>query len=48
MSAVPSPDYKVKTIDLKDGCFCLNVSAEKNFENDVREKVRVILRNHDN
>jgi len=43
VSAVPSPDYKVKTIDLKDGCFCLNVSAEKNFENDVREKASLYL-----
>lgn len=40
VSAVPSSDYKVKTAWLKDGCVCLNVAADKNFEADVREKVR--------
>jgi len=39
VSAVPSPSYKVKTEWLKDGCLCLNVSAHKNFEKDIREKV---------
>lgn len=39
MSAVPSPEYKVKTEWLKDGCVCLNVAADKNFEKDVRDKV---------
>lgn len=39
ISAVPSPNYKVKTEWLKDGCLCLNVAAHKNFEKDVREKV---------
>jgi len=39
VSAVPDPEYKVKTESLKDGCMCLNVSAEKNFDKDVREKV---------
>lgn len=39
MSAVPSQNYKVKTEWLKDGCLCVNVSADKNFEKDVREKV---------
>lgn len=39
VSAVPSPNYKVKTEWLKDGCLCLNVAADKNFEKDVREKV---------
>ena len=39
VSAVPSPEYKVKTVWLKDGCVCLNVAADKNFEADVRDKV---------
>ena len=39
ISAVPSPTYKVKTEWLKDGCLCVNVAADKNFEKDVREKV---------
>lgn len=39
ISAVPSSTYKVKTEWLKDGCICLNVAADKNFEKDVREKV---------
>ena len=41
VSAVPSKEYKVKTAWLKDGCICVNVAADKNFEKDVREKVRV-------
>lgn len=40
VSAVPSAEYKVRTANLKDGCICLNISAEKNFEANVREKVR--------
>ena len=40
VSAVPSKEYKVKTVWLKDGCVCLNVAADRNFEADVREKVR--------
>ena len=39
VSAVPDPKYEVKTETLRDGCVCLNISAEKNFEKDVREKV---------
>lgn len=39
VSAVPSASYKVKTEWLKDGCICLNVAADKNFEKDVRDKV---------
>lgn len=39
VSAVPSASYKVKTGWLKDGCVCVNVAADKNFEKDVREKV---------
>lgn len=42
VSAVPSAAYKVKTAQLKDGCVCLNVAADKNFEADVREKVRPV------
>lgn len=40
ISAVPSTSFKVKTEWLKDGCVCLNVAAEKNFEKDVRDKVK--------
>lgn len=40
ISAVPSAAYKVKTEWLKDGCICVNVAADKNFEKDVRDKVR--------
>jgi methylenetetrahydrofolate dehydrogenase (NAD+) len=41
VSAVPDVKYKVKTEWLKDGCVCLNVAADKNFEKDVRDKVRL-------
>ena len=40
ISAVPSAEYKVPTAALKDGCVCVNVAADKNFEPDVRDKVR--------
>ncbi|KZS97863.1 NAD-P-binding protein [Sistotremastrum niveocremeum HHB9708] len=43
VSAVPSPNYKVKTEWLKDGCICINVSSDKNFEKDVREKASIYL-----
>ena len=43
ISAVPSQTYKVKTEWLKDGCVCVNVAAEKNFEDDVRDKVRACI-----
>ena len=39
ISAVPSKNYKVPTKDLKDGCYCVNVAGDKNFEADVRERV---------
>jgi hypothetical protein len=42
VSAVPSATYKVPTASLKDGCVCVNVAADKNFEADVREKVRCV------
>lgn len=38
ISAVPSATYKVPTAHLKDGCICVNISGDKNFEADVREK----------
>ena len=41
MSAVPSATYKVPTAALKDGCVCVNVAADKNFEPDVRDKVQL-------
>ena len=43
ISAVPSADYKVKTAQLKGGCVCINVSSDKNFEKDVREKASMYL-----
>lgn len=42
VSAVPSASYKVPTAWLKDGCICVNVASEKNFETDVREKVGTV------
>ncbi|KDR84047.1 hypothetical protein GALMADRAFT_1340093 [Galerina marginata CBS 339.88] len=43
VSAVPSSTYKVKTEWLKDGCICLNVAADKNFEKDVRDKASIYV-----
>ncbi len=43
ITAVPDPKYKVRTEWLKDGCVCVNVSAEKNFEANVREKVSGVV-----
>ncbi|KZP02386.1 NAD(P)-binding protein [Athelia psychrophila] len=43
VSAVPNANYKVKTEWLKDGCICVNVAADKNFEKDVREKASMYL-----
>lgn len=39
ISAVPVDSYKVPTKWLKDGCVCVNVAGEKNFEADVRQRV---------
>ncbi|KAF9515257.1 hypothetical protein BS47DRAFT_1376304 [Hydnum rufescens UP504] len=43
ISAVPSVSYKVKTEWLKDGCVCVNVASEKNFETDVRDKASLYI-----
>jgi len=43
VSAVPSATYKVPTAALKDGCVCVNVAADKNFEADVREKASLYI-----
>lgn len=43
VSAVPSATYKVPTSALKDGCVCVNVAADKNFEADVRDKVCALI-----
>ncbi|KAG8936513.1 hypothetical protein FRC02_001479 [Tulasnella sp. 418] len=43
ISAVPSVNYKVKTANLKDGCVCVNISSEKNFEKEVRDKASLYL-----
>ncbi|KAF8341299.1 uncharacterized protein EI90DRAFT_2905641 [Cantharellus anzutake] len=43
VSAVPSDTYKVKTEALKHGCICVNVSSEKNFESNVRDKASLYI-----
>ncbi|KAF9481880.1 methylenetetrahydrofolate dehydrogenase [Pholiota conissans] len=43
ISAVPSSTYKVKTEWLKDGCVCVNIAADKNFEKDVRDKASIYI-----
>jgi len=43
VSAVPSATYKVPTAALKDGCVCVNVAADKNFEPDVRDKASLYI-----
>ncbi|WRT68965.1 uncharacterized protein IL334_005947 [Kwoniella shivajii] len=43
ISAVPVSSYKVPTKDLKDGCVCVNVAGEKNFEADVRERASIYV-----
>ncbi|TDL29673.1 NAD(P)-binding protein [Rickenella mellea] len=43
VTAVPNPDYKVNTEWLKPGCVCLNVSSEKNFDKDVRDKASLYI-----
>lgn len=43
VAAVPSAAYKVPTAHLKDGCVCINVAAEKNFERDVRDKAAIYV-----
>ncbi|KAG9100942.1 hypothetical protein FRC06_003509 [Ceratobasidium sp. 370] len=35
--------YKVRTEWLKDGCICVNVASERNFELDVREKASLYM-----
>ena len=41
---MPSASYKVKTEWLKDGCICVNVAADKNFEKNVQDKVGMDFR----
>ncbi|KAF9534123.1 NAD(P)-binding protein [Crepidotus variabilis] len=43
ISAVPNAIYKVKTEWLKDGCVCVNVAADKNFEKDIRDKASIYI-----
>ncbi|CAE6537056.1 unnamed protein product [Rhizoctonia solani] len=43
VSAVPSATYKVPTEWLKDGCICVNVASERNFQSDVREKASLYM-----
>ena len=41
ITGVPSKGYKVKTEHLRDGVVAVNFSSEKNFESDIKDKVRV-------
>lgn len=43
ISAVPVQSYKVPTSALKDGCICVNVAGEKNFEADVRDRASIYV-----
>jgi len=43
IGAVPVKDYKVPTKSLKDGCICVNVAQEKNFEANVRERAGIYV-----
>ncbi|CAE6482471.1 unnamed protein product [Rhizoctonia solani] len=43
VSAVPSATYKVPTGWLKDGCICVNVASDRNFQSDVREKASLYM-----
>ncbi|EJU06349.1 methylenetetrahydrofolate dehydrogenase [Dacryopinax primogenitus] len=43
ISAVPSKEYKIKTEWLKDGCVCVNVASEKNFETDVKTRAALYI-----
>lgn len=43
ISAVPVENYKVPTRWLKDGCVCVNVAGEKNFETDVRDRASIYV-----
>lgn len=43
ISAVPVESYKVPTKALKDGCVCVNVAGEKNFEADVRDRASIYV-----
>jgi methylenetetrahydrofolate dehydrogenase (NAD+) len=40
VSGVPSQDYKVATEHLKDGVVAVNFSSGKNFEPNIKDKVR--------
>ncbi len=43
IGAVPNKSYKVPTKLLKDGCVCVNVAQEKNFEADVRDRAGIYV-----
>lgn len=43
ISAVPVDSFKVPTKELKDGCVCVNVAGEKNFDVDVRDRVSGVM-----
>jgi hypothetical protein len=41
ITGVPSKGYKVKTDNLRDGVVAINFSSEKNFEANIKDKVRM-------
>ncbi|WVN91105.1 uncharacterized protein L203_106354 [Cryptococcus depauperatus CBS 7841] len=43
ISAVPADSFKVPTKELKDGCICVNVAGEKNFETDVKDRASIYV-----
>ncbi|CAE7154535.1 unnamed protein product, partial [Rhizoctonia solani] len=43
VSAVPNATYKVPTEWLKDGCICVNVASDRNFQSDVRDKASLYM-----
>jgi methylenetetrahydrofolate dehydrogenase (NAD+) len=43
IGAVPNKSYKISTKALKDGCICVNVAQEKNFEADVRDRAAIYV-----
>lgn len=40
ISGVPSANYQIKTDNLKEGVVAINFSESKNFESNVKDKVR--------
>ncbi|KAJ3122574.1 hypothetical protein HK098_002753 [Nowakowskiella sp. JEL0407] len=45
ISGVPSPNYKVKTENLKEGVVAINFASAKNFEENVKERASIYVHN---